>query len=149
MVRRVRKEGRAIDAQSPAEAMHELRKSCKKLRYLMEFFQSLYPDSGVGKAVKLLRRLLDNLGDFQDLAIQADHLRDLAERMRTEGQGAGHLSTGTLLAMGALVTDLLRRQESARGDFAETFAGFDSAEGRALFRGLFHAGPNADQAESA
>ena len=149
MVRRVRKEGRAIDADSPAEDMHELRKSCKKLRYLMEFFQSLYPGSGVGKAVKVLRRLLDNLGDFQDLAIQADHLRDLAERMRAEGQGAGHLSTGTLLAMGALVADLLRRQESARADFAETFAGFDSAEGRALFRGLFHAGPNADQAESA
>ena len=50
---------------------------------------------------------------------------------------------------GQRVADLLRRQESARADFAETFAGFDSAEGRALFRGLFHAGPNADQAESA
>ena len=34
MFRRVGKEGRAIAADSPAEDLHELRKSCKKLRYL-------------------------------------------------------------------------------------------------------------------
>jgi CHAD domain-containing protein len=135
MVRRVRKEGRAIDRDSPAEAMHELRKNCKKLRYLMEFFQSLYPGDGIGGAIKLLKLLLDNLGGFQDLAVQAAHLRDLATRMQAERQA----DTAALLAMGALVADLLRRREAARGAFAETFRGFDSAEGRALFRGLFHA----------
>jgi len=133
MVRRVRKEGRAIDADSPAAEMHELRKSCKKLRYLMEFFQSLYPGQGIGGAIKLLKTLLDNLGSFQDLAVQADHLRDMAARMHADGIA----DTRALLAMGALVADLLRRQEAAREAFAATFQGFDSEQGRALFRGLF------------
>ena len=36
------KEGRAIGPDTPAEALHNLRKTCKKLRYLMEIFQALY-----------------------------------------------------------------------------------------------------------
>jgi CHAD domain-containing protein len=146
MVRRVRKEGRVITPDSAPEAMHELRKSCKKLRYLMEFFQSLYPGQGIGGAIKLLKVLLDNLGGFQDLAVQAAHLRDMAVRMQGEGLADGRPDTGALLAMGALVADLLRRQEAAREAFAETFRGFDSKEGRALFRGLFHADAQADPA---
>ena len=134
MVRRVRKEGRAITGESPPADMHELRKSCKKLRYLMEFFQSLYPGQAIGGAIKLLKVLLDNLGSFQDLAVQAGHLRDMADRMKVQGLAG----TPALLAMGALVADLLRRQEAARESFADTFRGFDSDEGRAVFRGLFH-----------
>ncbi|MGB5833879.1 MAG: CHAD domain-containing protein, partial [Thiohalocapsa sp.] len=41
MFKRVCREGRAINDASPAEELHDLRKICKKLRYLMEFFQSL------------------------------------------------------------------------------------------------------------
>ncbi len=137
MFRRVRKEGRAITPNSPSEDMHELRKSCKKLRYLMEFFQSLYPGKAIGEAIKLLKILLENLGTFQDLSIQADHLRDMAARMQAEGLAG----MPALLAMGALVADLLRRQEAARESFADTFRGFDSDRGKALFRGLFHADP--------
>lgn len=44
MFRRVMKEGRSITPAAPPEALHELRKSCKKLRYLMESFASLYPE---------------------------------------------------------------------------------------------------------
>ncbi len=137
MVRRVRKEGRAITVESPPADMHELRKSCKKLRYLMEFFQNLYLGQAIGGAIKLLKVLLDNLGTFQDLAVQAGHLQDMAARMQAQGL----TGTPALLAMGALVADLLRRQETAREAFADTFRGFDSDRGRGLFRGLFHAGP--------
>ena len=35
--------GSAIDDDSPAEDLHELRKVGKELRYLLEFFASLYP----------------------------------------------------------------------------------------------------------
>jgi len=52
--RRALKEGRAITPESPAVDMHELRKTCKKLRYLMEFFQSLFPDSEIKARVPRL-----------------------------------------------------------------------------------------------
>jgi CHAD domain-containing protein len=133
MCRRVRKEGRAITPQSPAEDMHELRKSCKKLRYLMEFFQSLYAADEIKGVIRLMKTLLDNLGAFQDLAVQAAHLRELAVGMR-EAQQA---DTDTLLAMGALIGQLLARQEQARADFADTFAGFLADDAQALMRALF------------
>lgn len=133
MYRRVRKEGRAISPSSPSEELHELRKSCKKLRYLMEFFASLYPKEEIGELVKLLKILLDNLGRFQDLAVQAAHLRQLAQRLREEG-GA---ETDTLLAVGVLVGDLLREQQLSRTESAASFERFDRAEHRALFKRLF------------
>jgi CHAD domain-containing protein len=133
MYKRVRRDGRAILPSSPPEDLHELRKSCKKLRYLIEFFASLYPAGEVRRLVKLLKALLDNLGKFQDLAVQAQHLRDIAQRMRNEGRG----ETDTLLTMGILVGDLLNRQHAARQEFAGTFARFDSRDRHARFKHLF------------
>jgi CHAD domain-containing protein len=135
MYRRVRKEGRAITAHSPATELHELRKSCKKLRYLLEFFGSLYAKKQVRGPTKMLKVLLDNLGKYQDLAVQADHLREMARQMRGEGRA----ETDTLLAMGVLVGDLFNRQERARVEFTQTFGAFDAEEQQVLFRRLFAA----------
>lgn len=133
MAKRVRKEGRAIGPDSPPAEMHELRKSCKKLRYLMEFFQSLYPDGEVRELVKLMKTILDNLGNFQDLSVQAEHLREMAARMREEGLA----ETDTLLAMGTLIGDLLARRQRAREGFASVFAGFLGDENRRRLKALF------------
>lgn len=133
LYRRVLKEGRAIGPETPAEELHELRKSCKKLRYLVEFFRSLYADEPVKALVKALKRLLDNLGEFQDLEVHADHLREYSRQMLAEGDAP----LDTLLAMGGLVTGLLQRQAQARQAFAERFAEFDTADNRGLYKALF------------
>ncbi len=132
MFRRVLDEGLAIRKESPAEELHELRKSCKKLRYLLEFFQSLYPQKEVRLLIKELKRLLDNLGDFQDLEVQAEKLRDFAHQMVEEGT----VPADTLLAMGILVDDLLARQRQAHLEFSDRFAGFAARENREVFRRL-------------
>ncbi len=123
-------EGLAIHGESAAEELHELRKSCKKLRYLMEFFQSLYGHKEIRPLIKELKRLLDNLGDFQDLEVQAEKLRDFAHQMVEEGT----VPADTLLAMGMLVDDLLARQHRAYLEFFGRFAEFASRENRNLFR---------------
>jgi CHAD domain-containing protein len=133
MYRRVLKEGRAIGDASPAEELHELRKSCKKLRYLLEFFLSLYPPKQARTLVKVIKVLLDNLGNFQDLEVQAHSLRDLAEQVVEEDS----VGPDTLLAMGALICCLTERQQYARDDFARIFAGFDTREHRQQFKTLF------------
>ncbi len=135
MAKRVLDEGRAITDASPPEDLHELRKSCKKLRYLMEFFQSLYAADDIKGLIKQTKVLLDNLGGFQDLAVQAEHLRETAAAMQREGAAP----LGTLLAMGALVSQMLTAQQRARGEFARIFAGFDSADNAAVRRRLFAA----------
>jgi CHAD domain-containing protein len=133
MYRRVCKAGRTIVPDSPAGTLHELRKSCKKLRYLLEFFSSIYPKKQIGALVKMIKVLLANLGGLQDLVVQAGHLRETARQMHEQGR----VETDTLLAMGVLVGDLLRRQQQARIEFSQIFADFDTPENRAVFRDLF------------
>jgi CHAD domain-containing protein len=135
MHRRVLDEGRAIAEASPPEELHELRKSCKKLRYLMEFFQSLYPADDIKELIKQMKVLLDNLGGFQDLAVQAAHLRETAAAM----QAADAAPLGTLLAIGALIGHMLEQQQRARREFACIFADFDSDANAVLFARLFGA----------
>ena len=69
--------GAAIDDESPAEALHELRKVGKELRYLLEFFAGLFHAEVVKPMIKSLKALQDVLGRFQDLEVQADTLREL------------------------------------------------------------------------
>ncbi len=144
MYKRVLREGRAITPQSPAEDLHELRKSCKKLRYLIEFFSNLYGKDDVKSLVKSLKRLLDNLGEFQDLDVHAVHLHDFAAQMQKQGK----VPLETLLAMGALVGDLLQRQQTAREAFAERFDGFDTRDNRSAYRALFKPQPVEDKREA-
>jgi CHAD domain-containing protein len=133
LVRQVRREGRAIRADSPPEDLHELRKRCKKLRYLMEFFRRLYPNDDIQRLIKLLKTLLDCLGRFQDLTVQVRHLGELAQRMRDDDQA----DTDTLLAMGALIGHLLEGQQALRGTFDDAFAVYLEEEHQNLFRALF------------
>lgn len=136
MYRRVLKEGRAIGDSSPPEELHELRKSCKKLRYLLEFFQSLYPSKRVNALVKVLKALLDNLGNFQDMEVQAHSLRNLAAQVMQEHE----VGADTMLAMGALIGALDRKQWEARKHFARVFADFDTPGHRDQFKALFRTG---------
>ena len=105
MYRRVLKAGRTAIVHGEAEAMHELRKDCKKLRYLIEFFRGLYPPRDVKELIRALKELLDNLGQFQDLEVQADKLRAFARDFDPQEPS----TLPTVMAIGALVADLLRR----------------------------------------
>lgn len=132
MYRRVLKDGRKIKGDTHPELLHELRKDCKKLRYLMEFFQSLYPKREIAELIQHLKILLDNLGDFQDLQVQAESIESFGVQMQQEGA-----PSKALMAMGILVGNLLQRQEQARKEFAGLFAAFDTPVNAAAFKQLF------------
>jgi CHAD domain-containing protein len=132
--RRVLKEGRAITPDSPPPELHELRKSCKKLRYLMEFFQALYPDKVIRAAIKELKQLQDNLGEFQDTDVQMAALRRFAMEMRRRGE----YSQATGEAMDALLAVLESRLRRVRAEFDSRFTQFATEANRARFKRLFH-----------
>jgi CHAD domain-containing protein len=129
------KEGAAIDRHSPPEAMHKLRKTCKKLRYLMEFFQNLYPEHHMDRLNKHLKRLQQVLGDYQDYAVQQERLQQFSEEMQ-----AINTPNKTFMAMGVLIQDFENRKCTARNRFAAHFAGFIKPGNQELFRTLFKAG---------
>lgn len=121
LLARVLEDGHAIRPETPAEALHDLRKRGKRLRYAIEFFGGLVAPALARDAVRALKRLQDVLGDFQDLEIQRTSLRTYGERLE------GRAGAASLMAIGVLIEDLGRRQAKARASFGETFATFADA----------------------
>jgi CHAD domain-containing protein len=129
---RVLKRGNAIHEDTPPEALHDLRKRAKELRYLLECFQTLYPDSARSAVVKELKLLQDNLGEFQDCQVQAAALRTMADDLMEKRAAPA----ATLMALGRLAEDLERRERRARDEFEARFARFSSADNRQRFAAL-------------
>jgi CHAD domain-containing protein len=126
------RKGEAIDDASPHEALHDLRKQGKELRYLLEFFASLYPADVIKPMVATLKALQDSLGRFQDREVQAAQLRSVGDEVVGLEGGAA-----ALMAMGVLVQRLDDDQRGARAQFAERFAAFASPEQRTLVKQTF------------
>lgn len=108
--RKVARRARAITADSESEEIHDLRKACKELRYLLEMFKPLC-DPATHKAVTAdFKGLQDVLGDFQDGEVQAAALREFADEMLQSRTAAA----ATLLSMGELAAQFDERQRAAR-----------------------------------
>jgi CHAD domain-containing protein len=136
--RRVIRHGRAIDDRSAPADLHELRKDAKKLRYLLECFGSLFPDHDLAPVVKELKGLQDVLGEIQDCHVQAASLEHFAQEMSKAVSGPDDgTPTATLLALGAVIERLERRERAARDAFAERFARFDAKAVRRRVRAAF------------
>ncbi|WP_455218872.1 CHAD domain-containing protein [Kaarinaea lacus] len=131
--RRLMKEGIAIKDNSPAEDLHELRITCKKLRYLIELFQSLYKPKLIKQLVGDMKKLQDNLGAYNDLHVQSEKLKELSVEL--EKQKFFTRDTGD--AMAALVEHLEELQFKERAKFARQFEKFSDKAVKREFRQLF------------
>ena len=129
---------RKIDQSTPDEEIHELRIQCKKLRYLMEFFAGLFPQRMLKDLIKPLKRLQDNLGNFNDFSVQQDSLQAFLNSY------ANSHRSGNVVAMaesiGALIILLRQKQAEQRAQVTQSFADFDSPEIRQQFTDVFHHG---------
>lgn len=132
---KVIKKGQKIGPESPARKLHRLRIECKKLRYLLTFFESLYPADTLKPMIKELKKLQDHLGDFNDAQVQREALGRFAEELM-EGAAA---PPETLLAMGQLMGQLRGKQREERNEFLESFRDFTSPKKRRRFQDLFTA----------
>ncbi len=131
--RKILKKGGKIGPKTPAEALHQVRLDCKKLRYLMSFFQTLFPPKSLEALIRELKKLQDNLGDFNDLQVQTDALRSFADEMLEEGVGP----PATLMAMGQLMGQLEKQVAVERMAFHQRFETFARKGNRRRFEELF------------
>jgi CHAD domain-containing protein len=124
-------QGRAITEASPAEALHELRKDAKRLRYLLECLGGVLAPAPRKAFVQRLKALQDNLGEHQDTEVHAVQLRTFS----TELFDTGSAPPETLVAVGQLAERFELRREAARREFARRFGAYDT---RDTARGLDH-----------
>lgn len=132
--RKVCKIASAIDADTADAEVHAMRIHSKKLRYLMEFFAPLFPQAKVKSLLKPLKQLQDNLGLFNDYAVQQDSLSVVLRELDDPSQpGALEMAQ----SIGALIAMLHGQQIKERGRALESFEQFDSPQTRQTFRKLF------------
>ena len=130
--KRVLHKGCAITPLTSAETFHDLRKICKKMRYLIEFFQSLYQESQMTILIKKLKDLQEVLGDFQDYEVQECNLKSFSNEMLTK-----NIPVNTFLAMGVLIQNLDSHKCRARKQFESRFEAYKLTEKQLALKLLF------------
>lgn len=128
---RVLDAGRRIDPDSPAEALHELRKDAKKLRYIVDCFSPVLPKKLRNAFGEQLQGLQDNLGEHQDAQVHISELDTVAH-----GLPASRRNTDTFMALGRLLERLEQTQRNARSELAERFRSYDSHKTMRIVREL-------------
>jgi CHAD domain-containing protein len=127
--RKIREIATEIGTDTPDESVHQLRIECKKLRYLMEFFTELFPQENGVEMQKMLRRLQNRLGEFNDASVQQKSLLNYWEKKKVGGEVA--------LGLGGLVSILYHRQQQARGHIEQALDGFCGGSTAAAFKRVF------------
>lgn len=128
--KRMRKHGRRAAGAKSDEALHELRISGKKLRYLLEAFRTLYPARDVERAIRQLRKLQNVLGDIVDYQVQQEYLSHWQENF------PGRRHRDVKAAMDYLGAIYAKREKATKKMFQRHFDAFVSAGNRELFRSL-------------
>jgi CHAD domain-containing protein len=131
--RRILKRGKQILEEMEDERLHALRIECKKLRYLMEFFESLFPNKEITFLIKQVKKLQANLGDFNDLCVQEDYLQHIIGEMPLTDSTTKRV----ILAIGCLIGTLQQERAVVKSHFAQTFAAFATPANKKLFKQLF------------
>ncbi|WP_136805398.1 CHAD domain-containing protein [Desulfosediminicola flagellatus] len=140
--KRLLKHGCGITQESPDESLHNLRIEGKKFRYLLEFYRSLFNGEAVDAYLKQMKKLQNNLGDFNDLSVQKDML---VQRLSTIQPGSKN-AIEIAAALGGLIVLLGDSQKQVRMKFEQTFQAFATVENIALMENIFELPPNSRNA---
>ena len=101
--KRVRRRAKGLDT-LPVEALHELRKDCKRLRYTAEFFAFLFPHKATKRFLRPLAALQEELGLLNDGAAIGGLMAQLgrADRGYAAGLAEGYTAAGAGPARGRI-----------------------------------------------
>ena len=125
----IRKKGRELNPNTPDQAFHDLRIECKKLRYLLELFGSLFSSPEMKRILRRLRGLQDVLGQFNDHAVQMGRMTDYLN-------GTHNLDPHSASSISSLISSLQLKQCNARAAIAERFLDFGDIKMKRRFTSL-------------
>ena len=128
------RQGKMIRPSHNYEGIHTLRKNAKKLRYLLESFKSIYSIKKIKLAIKVLKKLQDNMGDIVDMHIQ----KCVLDEWKQELKKYKNVSAQTLLAINQLGKLCNEDEQIANMKFKKRFNQFSLKANQKLFRNAFH-----------
>jgi len=118
------KHGNRINDLTPDNKLHRLRIEGKKLRYTLEFFSALFDSEIMADMIRHLKKLQDNLGEFNDLSVQQRYLYDFAVDMDLSMDKNRHI----IITLGVLIGRLYHRQRMVREQFRNNYDYFSETQ---------------------
>jgi CHAD domain-containing protein len=125
-------DGDLINDQTDDEQLHKLRIKGKKFRYLLEFFRSFYAHKEIELFLKHMKKVQDNLGDFNDLSVQIAMLNENLLQLKGRNKQTIQLAA----ALGSLITMLKHEHGVIKGRFSKTYEAFRTEENKSLMKKL-------------
>jgi triphosphatase len=122
---KVKKASRRAKRSRHTEDFHQLRISCKRLRYALEFVSDLY-EGRTARMIKNVTRVQDSLGMMQDATVAVERLHTLA----TSEESA--LPSTTVFVMGGIAQRYRSEALRIRGSIAAHLKGLDGGVWRRL-----------------
>jgi CHAD domain-containing protein len=126
--RAIVKSAATVSAQTPADELHRLRRRCKRMRYLLDGYASVYPRESHREVLGALTALQDCLGDIQDVDVRRQQLTVAASAL-ADGRLARTAArpAEALLAIGAVRERRLMIDGAARRSLVKRLARFRGA----------------------
>ncbi len=131
--KKIQKAAAKITHDTPDQDIHDIRIDCKKLRYLLYFFGSLFNKKQVKIAGRHLKVLQDHLGIFNDLSVQAEFLENYLDE--TEHKSKKDIML--IASLGGLISSLHTMQLQERKRCIDALAVFSNKENQRLFKETF------------
>ena len=114
--------------------IHAMRIESKKLRYLLEFFSSLFPVPEIKRVVDQLKNVQDLLGTYNDLSVQSLDLEQRLSRLNFEQKNP----MKTAAAYGGLLTYFNQERKMLKKQFKEAFRLFQDPDQLEIYQKLFN-----------
>lgn len=127
-------QGSKIDKSAPYQKYHDLRKTCKKLRYLLEYFSDLHSKKKIKPLIKALKNTQDILGELQDYRIQIELLNNFMNTKKTGNKYSEALFNSVEL----FISKLDDKSEDIKSLYPETFNKLSCKFKKRTYKKLFH-----------
>ena len=103
----------SISPESTYKDIHKLRIECKKLRYIINFFQPLFSLSEVNEILLSLEGVQDVLGRYNDLSVQIEYLSSFTSRYKLPSEDIAAVELSTAFVIESLKNLLAECREEA------------------------------------
>jgi len=113
--------------------LHKLRVECKRLRYMINFFKTIYPPKKVKVLIKYLKELQDSLGLFNDYFVQIIHLQS---HLKSLNKNSKYI-VEEAVAIGGLLTLIQEKKKNTKNDVLSAIDHFRSEQMNKFFKDLF------------
>ena len=111
------RQGDGLDQDAPDECFHRLRKTIKKLRYLLESLPAQGADEGRDTTIKSLKGMQTTLGDLNDVCVR----RALLDGLRTETAAHPGRPEGALRCLDTLLDHCKERRSVLKARVMQHF----------------------------